>query len=242
MLKFFRRIRRNLIEAGSVKKYMFYAIGEILLVVIGILIALQINNWNEQQKLKRYEGKMLKEIHTSLQQDYDRLSETHSTLIRQVNANDSILKFIKDKDQNLAKLEGLFSFTVLSLSINFQTSGFESIKSKGLDIMSNDSLRIKLSNLYEYTYKLILDQNFGYQNHLRNKWSPFLDDNFQYRLVNNGTIRRPINWRKLVNPESKMENFLVRNRIIAYWLAKRLQSTLVEIENLLEDIDDYLKA
>jgi hypothetical protein len=47
MLKFFRTIRKKLIEEDNVRKYLLYAIGEILLVVIGILIALQLNNWNE---------------------------------------------------------------------------------------------------------------------------------------------------------------------------------------------------
>ncbi|GGE02019.1 DUF6090 family protein [Planktosalinus lacus] len=50
MIKFFRKIRKKLIEQSKVRNYFFYAIGEILLVVIGILIALQINTWNESQK------------------------------------------------------------------------------------------------------------------------------------------------------------------------------------------------
>ncbi len=52
MLKFFRTIRKKLIDEGNVRKYLLYAIGEILLVVIGILIALQVNNWNEERKDK----------------------------------------------------------------------------------------------------------------------------------------------------------------------------------------------
>jgi hypothetical protein len=50
MIKFFRKIRQNLINEGKTSKYFKYAIGEIVLVVIGILIALQINNWNEHRK------------------------------------------------------------------------------------------------------------------------------------------------------------------------------------------------
>ena len=46
MIKFFRRIRLKLIDEGNLKKYLVYAIGEILLVMIGILLALQVNNWN----------------------------------------------------------------------------------------------------------------------------------------------------------------------------------------------------
>ena len=53
MLKFFRGIRRKLIDEENLKKYLIYGIGEILLVVIGILIALQINNWNQTNSDKR---------------------------------------------------------------------------------------------------------------------------------------------------------------------------------------------
>lgn len=50
MLKFFRRIRQKLVREGNLKRYLIYAIGEILLVVIGILIALQVNNWNVERR------------------------------------------------------------------------------------------------------------------------------------------------------------------------------------------------
>ena len=50
MIKFFRKIRHNLLSEGKTGKYLKYAIGEILLVMIGILLALQVNNWNELRK------------------------------------------------------------------------------------------------------------------------------------------------------------------------------------------------
>nr|WP_298995170.1 DUF6090 family protein [uncultured Polaribacter sp.] len=52
MIKFFRKIRQKLLSENKFSKYLIYAIGEIVLVVIGILIALQINNWNESRKLE----------------------------------------------------------------------------------------------------------------------------------------------------------------------------------------------
>ena len=63
MIKFFRKIRQNLLSEGKTGKYFKYAIGEIVLVVIGILIALQINNWNESRKMKIEEKKMLQISH-----------------------------------------------------------------------------------------------------------------------------------------------------------------------------------
>jgi len=51
MLRFFRQIRKNLMEQNKIRTYLFYAVGEIALVMIGILLALQVNNWNEQRKM-----------------------------------------------------------------------------------------------------------------------------------------------------------------------------------------------
>ena len=67
MIKFFRKIRQNLLMDNKTSKYIKYAIGEILLVVIGILIALSINNWNENKKLTNKEVKILKEIKSELE-------------------------------------------------------------------------------------------------------------------------------------------------------------------------------
>ena len=55
MLTYLRKIRKYFIDSGSVRKYLVYAIGEIGLVVIGILIALQFNTWNENQKIRNIE-------------------------------------------------------------------------------------------------------------------------------------------------------------------------------------------
>ncbi|MEH6748121.1 MAG: DUF6090 family protein [Maribacter arcticus] len=69
MIKFFRKIRQNLLNEGKTGKYIKYAIGEIFLVVIGILIALQINNWNEARKDKKYLNRVYTQIKNDLQKD-----------------------------------------------------------------------------------------------------------------------------------------------------------------------------
>jgi hypothetical protein len=67
MIKFFRKIRQKLLEEGNLKRYLIYAFGEILLVVIGILIALQINNWNEGRKELAKSHEILREIAENLE-------------------------------------------------------------------------------------------------------------------------------------------------------------------------------
>ena len=81
MISFFRQIRKNLMEqnpsngrTSKTRSYLFYAIGEIALVVIGILIALQINNWNEWRKDRLKEVKILKELSENLQINIQRLN------------------------------------------------------------------------------------------------------------------------------------------------------------------------
>ena len=69
MITFFRHIRQSLLQQDQVGRYLKYAIGEILLVVIGILIALQINNWNEHRKIKNEERALLTDIITNLKRD-----------------------------------------------------------------------------------------------------------------------------------------------------------------------------
>lgn len=69
MIKFFRKIRQNLLSEGKTGKYLKYAFGEIVLVVIGILIALQVNNWNEKKKVNNNEIKLLKKAILDLNQE-----------------------------------------------------------------------------------------------------------------------------------------------------------------------------
>lgn len=72
MLHFFRRIRNRLLAQNRVQRYVLYATGEIVLVVIGILIALQINNWNEQQNQKQKLNSYLSALKGELEGNLDR--------------------------------------------------------------------------------------------------------------------------------------------------------------------------
>ena len=69
MIKFFRKIRQNLLNEGKTAKYFKYAIGEIVLVVIGILIALSINTWNENRKNKNEASFQLSKLKDNLNAD-----------------------------------------------------------------------------------------------------------------------------------------------------------------------------
>ncbi|EAZ79294.1 DUF6090 family protein [Algoriphagus machipongonensis] len=73
MIKFFRKIRQNLLSEGKTGKYLKYAIGEIILVVIGILMAVQINNWNENRKNNIIKQSLLENLIVDLKKDIENL-------------------------------------------------------------------------------------------------------------------------------------------------------------------------
>ena len=74
MIKFFRKIRQRLLSENKFSKYLIYAIGEIVLVVIGILIALQIGQWNKESEVKELELTILKEIRSNLNDDLNQMN------------------------------------------------------------------------------------------------------------------------------------------------------------------------
>jgi len=76
MIKFFRIIRQNLLAQNKFSTYLLYAMGEIILVVIGILIALQINNWNENKKLLKEEEKLLQALEREIGSNLITLEQT----------------------------------------------------------------------------------------------------------------------------------------------------------------------
>ena len=137
-------------EKNKTGKYLKYAIGEIILVVIGILIALQINNWNEKRKIKHKETIVLKELLTSINSDlkaYENFSEPK--IERKKRGLDSLFTYVFDKKEIKDSLFIDF-YTNMSQDIflRFDSGPFEGLKSSGLDIISNDSLRTAINNAY----------------------------------------------------------------------------------------------
>lgn len=149
MIKLFRHIRRSLINSNQMGKYFKYAIGEILLVVIGILIALQINNWNESRKLKKIELNYLQRLVIDLKDNEKLLSDFYDIKKQQFEASNVFLNFSfsKDKDSVFSVMPYFSSiFSWQDIRIN-QVTFNEMVSSGNLDIISNDSIKIKLLNL-----------------------------------------------------------------------------------------------
>ncbi|MBT8274096.1 MAG: hypothetical protein KJO77_09830 [Bacteroidia bacterium] len=155
MIKFFRRIRQKLLSANRFSKYLIYAIGEIVLVVIGILIALQINNWNERQKLKAYEIKILTEIKMNLSNSREEIFLAIKDDKRWRACLYSILDHLEKQmpyDQNLDSCFGSYYW---SSTVQFATSAYIELKNKGVEIVSNHDLRREITTMYDFRLDMI---------------------------------------------------------------------------------------
>lgn len=150
MIKFFRRIRQGLLTANKFSKYLIYAVGEIVLVVIGILIALQINNWNQESQSEKFEHKLLSELTETFVGDYSKVDLT----IRWNKRDQSSCKIILEHlDRNLPYNDSLLmhfrqanNWTI----VMFAKSAFDNAKSYGLHFIKDDSTRKLLTQFYEY--------------------------------------------------------------------------------------------
>ena len=146
MLRFFRKIRHSFLKKGNIQQYIFYAIGEIFLVVIGILIALQINNWNQLQSLKKLEQEYLINLKRECQLNLEELNLVYQN--RENTIND-IIKLMELSgtnpkgctDAELAKmLNSVYDYA--RIVFGARTPILEELKSSGNIVnISNSVLR-----------------------------------------------------------------------------------------------------
>jgi hypothetical protein len=159
MIKFFRKIRYDLLEKNKTGKYLKYAIGEIVLVVIGILIALQINNWNENRKVQKQEVQIYKEIKNDLNQTKQEILQAVQINKFCLTSNQNLIKAILSKEQNSEIINNHFIASMVEQKVFPKTSGFENLKTIGLNTLSNDSLRIAITNLFQLSFERMKDKS-----------------------------------------------------------------------------------
>lgn len=115
MLKFFRNIRQNLVNEGSIKKYLLYSIGEILLVMIGILLALQVNNWNETQKSRKEENTLIQQLVV----DLDKEVQTFNELFPRIADKMKVAKQLYLESQGKANYDATINYGDLTWQIHY---------------------------------------------------------------------------------------------------------------------------
>lgn len=241
-----------MIKENKVSKYLLYAIGEIILVVIGILIAVQINNLNESRKVANQEKIFLQRIHADLvadtlyfhrrindskQQIQDHYKYVHKSYAKPINL------------EGFKELISLPSFSAEHLTIQNATY-LELINTGKIDIIHNDSIKIAIIDLnrkYESVGKHIQEIN-EFTTTLWSDWNQTVM-NIKYRerlsaLFDKDYMLNTEQWKWINNPNS--EKFRKTENTIGFYYAKHLffienfDQLLIEVRPIIEQINNEL--
>ncbi len=255
MMKFFRRIRQKLLSESKFSKYLLYAIGEIILVVFGILIALQINNWNEKEKLKVEEVKFLNNFKQSLIAD---IEFNNFRFDKYALTKESITLLVDHMEQDLPYQDSLkyhFGRITQTWTPKINTEVFEALKSNDLNLISNDNLRDELISCYSWSSNVLDEQVKIYVKRIEDANSTIFNTRFnalwngdyqRYRETENWDDLKlemiPNNYDELKKDEEFMY-FLRSLKNQFYWDIEVSQNGLNEMaHDLIESIDVELET
>lgn len=173
MIRFFKNIRQKFAAENKGMAYLRYAVGEILLVVIGILIALQVNNWNEARKERLIEIKYLKNLKLDLITDLANLDSMIIDRNTKVSSATTLLTLTPPKSSGQLKaFETLLSNVYGWTSFTPRTNTMDELISSGnLNIIKNDSVKFYLLSIRDINESIAI-----YREHMRREYDNYLYD------------------------------------------------------------------
>ena len=171
MIKIFRKIRQRSISEGKTKKYLLYAIGEIVLVVIGILIALQVNNWNIEKSYKKREAKYLTNIVLDLKKDIVRLEYLMAFRKNRLLGDQKLIQEMNGVlNRDLAEVSKNVVNTLMEQNFSPNNTTFLELTNSGnFNLITNDSIKIfllELEELYKTNTLNIAHETFDYREYI----------------------------------------------------------------------------
>lgn len=244
MIKFFRRIRYNLMERGRTIKYFKYAIGEIVLVVIGILIALQINTWNQARLERINEQNILKDLKVEFEAnfaDLDRVLNQHQLILKELR---ELQLITKSEDYNNIHLDSLTNSLIKWFSFTDRPGASNNLISAGnLNIIQNTELR-DLITQWTGNVNDVIDDEVYLANFTRETILPFLSKNYpitnlevpNLKLLESLDMeidkdaslvfgRKTVDWKVFLEKE-ELQNFIALKKMYEYHCVLECQITM----------------
>jgi len=223
-------------------RYLTYAIGEIILMVIGILLALQINNWNENRKLKLKEVSSIKNLVEEIGFNNNILQTVNKVDSTSLVFGKKILAILKDKD---SKYKDSISYDFGKMLENrifiSRRTAYENLKSIDFNIIKSDSVRMNISFIYDGLYSYLDNEQNNNKRESSKKLNNLIQNNFEKVEVN----RIVPNDYEVLKKNKNFTNalsFYIYNKQVSYkqnveyylWLEKirlEMEDYLMEIKN-----------
>ena len=236
MINFFRKIRKKLADDNKPLKYMRYAIGEIVLVVVGILIALSVNNWNEFKKDREIEKKALINLAENMELNINQVERKIARIQKDNKSGQIVLAAIQNNEQTVDILGQHFHWALVNHSnLALSKAGYESLKNIGFEILRNEILKKEIVNLYESTYlQMSRSQEWGEES--RPDTNNYLIDHF-IRYEGAGWV--PINFNELAKDQYFYGLINIAERQRDFYMGQ-YERALVETKRVFELIKDEL--
>lgn len=173
-------------EEKSISGYIFKALKEIPMVVISIIIALQLDNWNEQRHLRHEEHQILNDMMVELREDSLQLVNVLDAQAGKSGNLEEVIQLLKSQNYSqFNRIDSLYSHSISSNPTFFPARGvYEAVSSSGkLELISDDLLKYRIANLYERYYTRLI-----YNGELYDRWAAEVDWN-QREFVDKSRLR-----------------------------------------------------
>ena len=246
MIKFFRNIRKTLLTEGKTLNYLKYAIGEIILVVIGILIALQINNWNDNRKTELKIKNSLIALRGDLAQDTILIRNRLPFINEQYQLNESLRARVAKPKATVDTLVHIMRFEFNPnwvVQIPYNSITYNSLIQTGLIENLSDSLKTSIQNFYNSKNSL-RDRVEKTTNDYQGKVTSYVST-YTFgvtKIHDQGPLIDSLVWHKidyshLAATFQGISNF---KRILFTETKAELEYSLEGSRNLIEQINNYL--
>ncbi|MDX1702343.1 MAG: DUF6090 family protein, partial [Melioribacteraceae bacterium] len=247
-------VRKGLLGSGQAQKpaspagrYLLYAIGEIALVVIGILIALQINNWNNERIRKIEEVEVLESFVLELEAHLERIDEIKSFNMKVFEAAERLHYILNERIPYEQHFDSLFYIaTNFTFGDQFSSAALDNLKSTGVDVITNQQLRNEIILVYDkFSYlreaqdlyvQMIVDAGQGL---LSTRFEELWEGDLESK--NPKGVMHPINYTSLFDDQEYL--YFIRSipNHLGWFVFKPCQYTKTAIENVLQLLKTELK-
>jgi hypothetical protein len=147
-----RFLYRMITKGEKLKNYVFYVVGELFLIVLGIYIALQLDDWKKSRERQSDELQILSEIATGFRRDIEDLKFNINLHENAMRSGEIVLNHLENRLPYNDSLTKHFATILWYSRITVVEGAFDDLKRRGLDIISNDSLRIEITATYDIEF------------------------------------------------------------------------------------------